>query len=159
MARLVKLQGPVRQVVARHLCIIQPAVGAAHGLRPSLLRGRATGRVRSSVLPLTQQQAFRVCCPAVVTQVVQVYTYMLNPLGVSGNGQPPVDQPPFGGVAAADPAAAAAAGGPNPGGAGQSPAAKQLYSKITGYELKLVLEYCNAVRCPSAWSGVNLATF
>jgi hypothetical protein len=81
-----------------------------------------------------------------MVQVVQVYTYMLNPLGVNSDGHSPLDQPDFAAVAAADAAAAAAAaaGGPNPGGAGQSPAAKP-YSKITGWELKLVMEWCNAV--------------
>jgi hypothetical protein len=86
-----------------------------------------------------------------LVQVVQVYTYMLNPLGVNSDDHSPLDQPDFAAVAAADAAAAAAAaaaaGGPHPGGAGQSPAAKP-YSKITGWELKLVMEWCNAVGVP-----------
>lgn len=72
--------------------------------------------------------------------VVQVYTYMLNPLGVGGNGDsdghhavgPPGHLPG---------AVAAVVGSPD----GKVPGVKPPYSKITGWELKLVMEYCNAV--------------
>lgn len=74
----------------------------------------------------------------VLLQVVQVYTYMVNPLGVADHGDND-------GHHAAEaplplPSAAADAGSP------QAPWARQPHSKITGWELKLVMEYCNAVR-------------
>jgi hypothetical protein len=75
-------------------------------------------------------------------QVVQVYTYMVNPLGMGDDGDndghhaagPPLPLP--GAAAAAD------AGSPEAVNSG----AGQLYSRITGWEVKLVMEYCNAVR-------------
>lgn len=61
-----------------------------------------------------------------------MYTYMLNPMGVGGDGSSHPGQ--------GQPLPAAAAGG-IPGGDGKQ------YSKITGWELKLVLELCNSVSC------------
>jgi hypothetical protein len=73
------------------------------------------------------------CGVAAVLQVVQVYTYMLNPLGVGGDdSNHPRQGQPTAAAAAAAPAGA-------PGGDGKQ------YSKITGWELKLVLELCNSV--------------
>lgn len=77
---------------------------------------------------------------SIVQQVVQVYTYMVNPLGVGGQDGGPAAAP---GVAPAvqqppqqDPAQAAAPG--------RQPSSSSV-SRVTGWELRLVMEYCNAV--------------
>lgn len=80
---------------------------------------------------------------AFVLQVVQVYTYMVNPLGVgNGNGDGGPQQHKS---AAGGPAAPTA--GPAAADAGKTQ--QQTFSKITGWELRIVMEYCNSVsaRC------------
>jgi hypothetical protein len=75
-------------------------------------------------------------------QVVQVYTYMVNPLAVGDHGDNDGHDAAGPSLPLPGAAAAAAAGSPEAAGDG----ARQQYSKITGWELKLVMEYCNAVR-------------
>jgi len=76
----------------------------------------------------------------VVLQVVQVYTYMVNPLGVGGQD---------GGTAAAPGAAPAVQQPPQSDTAKAAPPGRQPpssnVSRVTGWEVRLVMEYCNAV--------------
>jgi hypothetical protein len=77
-----------------------------------------------------------------------MYTYMVNPLGVGGNGDggQQRDNLAAGGPVAAPPAGPGAADAGRPQ---QQQQQQQSFSKITGWELRIVMEYCNSVGAPT----------